>query len=284
MNRIPILACKYYVDDKQFDFKEIRNLESTLKDPKFCNLDKFPELLKEINTRLVDRQSLALQAAIEPFKVNNFYKKVDKSRISVVSGSLSAAVYPILEYVDSACTNGPNFVNAAAFPNTVANAPASRLCIWNGFENRVTSLSEGMSSGLDAIMMACDQIKRGYTDFVWAVSSEENGAAAVFLGGNSPCRDIDFPNVAYVNNYESRYVGNISNSEQDKFIKELANSWDLNDGRTIIKKSKDTTLFSIEPMLDFGRMINLILDNEADRGIIISLDKFGILSILEVKR
>lgn len=276
MNKIAILAFKCYLNDKQLDFTQL-NEEKINK--KTCDIDTLENLLNDINTRLVDRQSMALEASIKPFNQDERYKKLDKSKIGVVVGSLSAAVYPIFEYADSAVENGPNFVNPSTFPNTVANAPASRLCIWNQFRNRVISLSQGKSSGLDAIMMASEQIKEKCCDYMWAGASEENGAALMFL---SNCIDTDIKPIAFVNRYESRYIGNIDEHGKQSFINKIICDWDIDKSNCAIINSKDSALFSLEPIIDLGKVLIRISNKEIDKAVIISIDSMGMLSMIEI--
>lgn len=278
MNKVAILALKYYLNDHQLDFTELNDHEKNIK---ACDIKKLEEVLTGINTRLVDRQSMALQAAIDPFKLNAEYEKIDKSKVSVVVGSLSAAVYPILEYLASAAENGPNFVNPSAFPNTVANAPASRLCIWNQFRNSVVSLSQGKSSGLDAIMMASEQINDKSCEYVWAGASEENGTALMFLGNE---KNTDMKPIAYVKNFESRYIGNLSDDEKNNYIDEIISEWKTDNLKCEIINSKDSALFSLEPMIEVGQALLKILDNHIDNSIIISIDNMGMLSMIEIGR
>lgn len=276
MNKIAILGLNYYLDDKQLNFTQLdkENIEG-----KACDNSILEALLKDINTRLVDRQSMALEAAIEKYKENDFYKEIDKSKVSVVVGSLSAAVYPIFEYANSAIKNGPNFVNPSTFPNTVANAPASRLCIWNQFRNSVTSLSQGKSSGLDAIMTASEQIKDNYSNFVWAGSSEENGAALMLLANKDK---VDIAPIAYVKNYESRYVGNLNDIQKQKFIDEILNHWEIDKSNYNMINSKDSSLFSLEPMIDIGKVLTKISNKEINEAVVISSDNKGMLSMIEI--
>ena len=277
MNKIAILACKYYLNDKQLDFTQLDNEKINIK---ACDINTLENLLRDINTRLVDRQSMALEASIEPFKQDENYKKLDKSKIGVVVGSLSAAVYPIFEYALSAAENGPNFVNPSTFPNTVANAPASRLCIWNQFRNRVISLSQGKSSGLDAIMMAAEQINEKFCDYVWAGASEENGASLMLLssGINNNIKPI-----AFVKRYESRYIGNISEDERQEFINKILCDWDIDKSSCTIINSEDSALFSLEPMIDLGKVLIKISNKEINKAIIISVDSMGMLSMIEIE-
>lgn len=276
MNRLAIFVLKYYLNDKQLDFTDLNDIKSNTN---FSDIDILEKKLDGINTRLVDRQSMALAAAIRPIDNDENYKKIDKSSISVVVGSLSAAVYPIFEYFLSSLESGPNFVNPSFFPNTVANAPASRLCIWNQFKNRVICLSQGKSSGLDAIMMASEQINDGFSKYFWAGASEENGASLMLIGNEI---NSNWTPIAYVKNYESRYIGGLQEDQKEAFINQKISEWDLNKCRLEKIKSKDSALFSLEPMIDIGKALIKISKNEADSAIIISCDDMGILSIIEI--
>ena len=278
MQKTAILAMKYYLQDRELDYTQI---DKTCEDSKICDIDILQNKLSSINTRLVDRQSLALQAAIEPFNSDKNYNFIDKSKISVVVGSLSASVYPIFEYLVSAYEKGVNFVNPTFFPTCVANAPASRLSIWNQFKNQVTSLSQGKGSGLDAIMTAKDEIQSQKTEYAWAGSSEETGAALAFVGDSN---QKSIKPLAYIKNCESRYIGNLSKDQTKNFIDNVISSWGVDNlGHNIIY-SKDSRLFSLQPMVDLGRALLKIKNRELDLAVVVSIDRMGFVSMIELER
>lgn len=276
MNKVAVFSLKYYLNDKQLDFTQIDNIEK-----KASDIEILEKCLEGVNTRLIDRQSMALGAAIRSIENEEFYKKIDKSKISVVVGSLSAAVYPIFDYALSAIENGLNFVNPTFFPNTVANAPASRLCIWNQFKNQVVCLSEGKSSGIDAVMLASEQISEGDSKYAWAGASEENGAALMLLGKE---QNLNIKPLAYIKNYESRYVGNLLEEQKESFIKKKLFEWNVDEKKDKIIMSQNSALFSLEPMIDIGKSLIEISQNKISSSVIISIDNMGILSILELGR
>ena len=278
MKKTAIFAMKYYLQDQQLDFSQIDGLSQ---ESKICDIDILQNKLSDINTRLVDRQSLSLEAAITPFNDEKNYNFIDKSKISVIVGSLSAAIYPIFEYVASAVEKGVNFVNPTFFPNSVANAPASRLSIWNQFKNRVTSLSEGKGSGLDAIMMAKDEIERGATRYAWAGASEETGAALAFVGDEN---EKNMKPLAYIKHYESRYIGNLSENQKKNFIDSIILSWKVDNLKQEIIYSKDSKLLSLQPLVDLGRALLKIANESLDSAVVVSIDSMDFLSMIELRR
>lgn len=278
MKKTAILAMKYYLQDRELDYTQI---DEFCEDSKICDIDILQNKLSAINTRLVDRQSLALEAAINPFNSDKNYNFLDKSKISVIVGSLSASVYPIFEYLVSAYEKGVNFVNPTFFPNCVANAPASRLSIWNQFKNQVTSLSQGKGSGLDSIMIAKDEISSQKTEYAWAGASEETGAALAFVGDSD---QKSIKPIAYIKNCESRYIGNLSEDQAKNFINSVISSWGVDKFKHSIIYSKDSKLFSLQPMLDLGRALLKIGNNELDLAVVVSVDSMGFVSMMELGR
>jgi hypothetical protein len=69
-----------------------------------------------------------------------------------------------------------------AFPNTVANAAASRASIWLGFRDKVIALSDGpIRSGLDAILKALEEVN-AESDYALAVAIDNESATAALIG------------------------------------------------------------------------------------------------------
>jgi hypothetical protein len=69
-----------------------------------------------------------------------------------------------------------------AFPNTVANAAASRASIWLGFRDKVIALSDGpLLSGLNALLKALEAANAD-SDYAFAVAIEAESATVALIG------------------------------------------------------------------------------------------------------
>lgn len=302
MSRIAIYSAYYYISNRQMSHKEtsalVTEINKAEKNLEFSDYEKLTSILKGINTRLIDRQSLSLQAAIKQIEEAGFYKTVDKTKVSVVSGSFGSAAYPTAKFVLSAKEKGVNLVNASEFPNTVGNAAASRVCIWNQFTDRVISLSEGRNSGIDAIVSVCDDIKYGNIDFGFACATEEIGVGAFFVGRTDKIQGDAKP-LAYVERYDSRYIG----GEEDikKYLQAIIREFNIKETDFYIsgdfkpfvdilnKESINTDeaitreILSLAPMLDIGRSLCKYEQSKKNDGAIISIDEQGFVGLIHLK-
>lgn len=109
--------------------------------------------------RTLDRPcKLAICAARLALEDANY--KVDsphrEQETGVVLGTVFGIVESIFNFDTVSLKEGPRFVNPAHFPNTVINAPASQISIWEKIKGFNTTLSTGVASGLDALSYAYD--------------------------------------------------------------------------------------------------------------------------------
>jgi 3-oxoacyl-[acyl-carrier-protein] synthase II len=142
------------------------------------------ENLPNLDIRMVDRQSLLLMAAVwDAMKANGFQPaSLPVESTAIVSGSNHSALNPSLEFLSSALEKGALGVSPMTFPNTVGNAPASRISIWMGLRDKVICLSDGpLLSGLHALLTALEEVNRD-SSYAWACSLEEDGAVVALIG------------------------------------------------------------------------------------------------------
>lgn len=304
MQNCAIFSAYYYLDNQQLTYKDIPQfIDKTNRNHSplpFSDFDKLSAILSNINTRMIDLQSLSLQAAISQATKDDFYNAIDKTDISVVAGSFSSALYPICEFILSAKEKGFNFVNATQFTNTVGNAAASRLCIWNQFKNRVSSICNGIHSGLDAIISACDNINYKNSSVTFACATEEIGAAAFLIVKDNIFCDKLKP-LAYIKNYESKYVGSENIHSYFKTLSKrfnldlaktdfyLSGSYDLlgdifSNKNYNIKNSLNKEALSLTPMINIGKTIFAYENNNKNDCMIISVDKNGFVSVIQLTR
>ena len=143
----------------------------------------FAENLPDLDIRMVDRQSLLLMAAVwDAMKENSFSPaSLPAESTAIVSGSNHSAISPSREFLTSALEKGALGVSPMMFPNTVGNAPASRVSIWMGLRDKVICFSDGpLLSGLHALLAALEEVNRD-SSYAWACSLEEDGAVVALI-------------------------------------------------------------------------------------------------------
>jgi 3-oxoacyl-[acyl-carrier-protein] synthase II len=82
-------------------------------------------------------------------------------RIGIVVGSTYGSIGSIAAFDTDALREGPSYVNPMEFPNTVLNAPASRVSILLGVTGPNATISTGEASALDALGYATDFLRLG---------------------------------------------------------------------------------------------------------------------------
>lgn len=93
--------------------------------------------------------------------------------MGVSIGSTFGSLHSISQFDRVGLVEGPRFVNPSHFPNTVLNAPASRVSIQFKIKGFNTTISTGFCAGLDAVSYAADFIKLKRADAVLAGGVEE---------------------------------------------------------------------------------------------------------------
>lgn len=119
------------------------------------------EYLGKKGIRHIDRTSLltssATMLAMQDSGVNEDTYNSDE--LGIVIGSTYGSIDSISQFDLEALKEGPNYVNPMAFPNTVLNAPASRASIFCHATGLNTTVSTGVTSGIDAIIYASDFLR-----------------------------------------------------------------------------------------------------------------------------
>ena len=93
--------------------------------------------------------------------------------IGVVLGSTMGSVHSISSFDIECLREGPRYVNPALFPNTVINAPASRIAIRFGIRGLNSTIGTGFTASLDAIEYAVDMLLSGRLKAVLVGGVEE---------------------------------------------------------------------------------------------------------------
>jgi 3-oxoacyl-[acyl-carrier-protein] synthase II len=84
---------------------------------------------------------------------------VRDDQIGIAVGSTYGSIGSIAAFDTEALREGPSYVNPMEFPNTVLNAPASRVSILLGVTGPNATISTGEASGLDALGYATDFLR-----------------------------------------------------------------------------------------------------------------------------
>lgn len=113
--------------------------------------------------RHIDRTSLlvssAAKLAMDDAEIT--HEIYSEEELGIVIGSTYGSIGSISAFDLEGLKEGPTFVNPMEFPNTVLNAPASRVSIFCNATGLNSTISTGTASGLDAIIYASDFLKLG---------------------------------------------------------------------------------------------------------------------------
>lgn len=125
--------------------------------------------------RTMDRSALLLVSAAK-LAVDDCGLKITEENtdeIGVSVGTTLGGIRSINEFDEITLKEGPRYTNPALFPNTVINAPASQVCIWQKIKGFSTTISTGFTASTDAIKYAYDFIQFGRAKAVFAGGVEE---------------------------------------------------------------------------------------------------------------
>ncbi len=113
--------------------------------------------------RHIDRTSLLVSSAaklvMDDAKIT--HEIYGEDELGIVIGSTYGSIGSISSFDLEGLEEGPTFVNPMDFPNTVLNAPASRVSIFCNATGLNSTISTGTASGLDALIYASDFLKLG---------------------------------------------------------------------------------------------------------------------------
>lgn len=99
----------------------------------------------------------------------------------IAIGATSGSLRSISEFDRQSLEEGPHFVNASRFPNTVMNSPASRAAIRFGIKGPNVTISTGFSAALDALEYAVHSLYCGRAQ-VMLCGAVEEFCLQTFLG------------------------------------------------------------------------------------------------------
>lgn len=106
--------------------------------------------------RHFDRTSLLVTSAAKMALDDAGWKEYSQEEAGVVLGSTYGSIDSIAAFDAVALEEGVNYVNPMSFPNTVINAPASRISIACNAKGLCSTISTGEGSALDALIYAAE--------------------------------------------------------------------------------------------------------------------------------
>jgi hypothetical protein len=163
MNIMPefkVYAEKFSNDEKVLGYSKIEKID-------------LKSYLPGRSIRCIDKASIyagiATKMAIEDCLGSN---NID-SDVGIVLGIAMSAFHSTIEFILQSLKEGPSFVNPMEFPNTVSNAPASRVGIWFNLKGPSIAISNGFTASMDSIGFAFDEISFGKNKYYLAGGAEE---------------------------------------------------------------------------------------------------------------
>jgi 3-oxoacyl-[acyl-carrier-protein] synthase II len=97
----------------------------------------------------------------------------DRSSVGVSIGATYGSLKSILDFDRESIVDGPRFVNASRFPNTVMNSPAGHLAIRFGLKAVNCTISTGFCASADAVKYAINAIESDRANVMLAGGTEE---------------------------------------------------------------------------------------------------------------
>jgi 3-oxoacyl-[acyl-carrier-protein] synthase II len=101
--------------------------------------------------------------------------------VGLVVGTMLSGVHTIGEFDRRAQQAGPEYASALDFSNTVLNAAAGQVAIWQHLRGINSTISAGAASGVQALGYAAQLVRTGRADVLVAGGAEEL-AFETFLG------------------------------------------------------------------------------------------------------
>lgn len=118
--------------------------------------------------------AFAFSAAAAALEDAGLEAKRDRhSEVGVVFGTTLGGLTPLLQLDRQALTEGPRAADPMLFPSAGASAPSCQISVSLGMQAFNTTLSNGQTSGLDAIQYAAQFIRSGRAATVLAGGVEE---------------------------------------------------------------------------------------------------------------
>ncbi len=133
------------------------------------------EFIRSAHLRRMDPLSRTLVAAsrLALADARLDHRAFDPTRVGVVVGTALGDISESVQYLERLFTKGPALASPLLFPNLVLNAPASYTAMEINCIGPNLTVSQGETSGEQAIAVGCDLIRTGRADVVLAGGTDE---------------------------------------------------------------------------------------------------------------
>ncbi len=131
--------------------------------------------VKTGNVRLLDRTGRLALVGVDLTLANSGWSTELRAArpLGLVLGTMFCSVRTIGEFDRRAQQAGPEYASPLDFSNTVLNAAAGQVAIWEKLRGINTTISTGATSSVDAIGYATQMIRNGRADALVAGGAEE---------------------------------------------------------------------------------------------------------------
>lgn len=133
------------------------------------------------NLRPLDRLARLATSAVKLALVDTGWtpELLRASEAGLALGTMFGAAHTVGEFDRGTVINGPGSASPLDFANTVLNAAAGQAAIWHGLTGINSTITTGITAGLDAIGYATDLIRSGRAAVIVAGGAEEFSLEAV---------------------------------------------------------------------------------------------------------
>jgi 3-oxoacyl-[acyl-carrier-protein] synthase II len=126
------------------------------------------------NIRPLDRTGrLALVGVELALADSGWPLEARKDAVGLILGTMFCSVRTIGEFDRRGLQAGPEYVSPMDFSNTVLNAAAGQVAIWQRLHGVNSTVASGAASGVQALGYAAEQIRTGRADVLVAGGAEE---------------------------------------------------------------------------------------------------------------
>src|SRR5687768_1984195 len=131
--------------------------------------------LSRRNLRPLDRTSRLVTSAAQLALNNSGWSESMRNdeEVGLVLGTMFCSVHTISQFDRRALEVGPTYASPMDFSNTVINAAAGQTAIMHNLRGINTTISTGITSGLQAIAYATDVIRSGRAHAILAGGADE---------------------------------------------------------------------------------------------------------------
>jgi 3-oxoacyl-[acyl-carrier-protein] synthase II len=134
-----------------------------------------PKYLGRRNLRPLDRTSRLVTSAAQLALNDSGWSESmrDQEEVGLVLGTMFCSVHTISEFDRRALEVGPGYASPMDFSNTVINAAAGQTAIMHNLRGINSTISAGITSGLQAIAYATEVIRSGRARAILAGGADE---------------------------------------------------------------------------------------------------------------